>query len=477
MDIKAAIKRQQDILAQARAEKRDITDVEEKEFNDLQVIIDGNKSNTSAQKAVADERKRIADISALCRDFDVDPTDYISKGASVDDVRAAILDNMKKNGNPSSVRVTADSGDKFRAAAADALLMRSGSSISNPAEGAKELRGLSLKELAIEALEKEGIANARRMSANEVFDTVTRSFFNPTAAFPAILDNAINKKIVESYNKTPTTFDKWTTKGSLSDFKESKDHEYIIGGGSDFLEVTENGELKSDTPSTVKLPTRQLKTFGRQFSMTRQAFVNDDIDFIAKLPGLYASKAKRTIDKQVYQTLMSANKIFDGKALFDKSHNNVLDAGSAPSSESIQKMILTMQRQKNPFGEAITVVPAHVITPVGYEFVLATIFGSTNLPGTSNNDINPLYNYPMSVVQTPVLNELAGEGAVPWFISADPFTANSIQVDYLNGNEIPILRRSEKAGILGFVWDIYLDWGINVRDYRGLVKNPGAVIK
>lgn len=477
MDIKAAIKKQQDILAQARAEKRDLTDAEEKEFNDLQVIVDGDKSNTAAQKAVAGERKRVSDISALCRDFNVDPTDYISKGSSVDDVRAAILDDMKKNNMPSSVRVTADSGDKFRAAAAEALLMRSGSEISKPTEGAKELRGLSLKELAIEALESEGISNARRMSAQDVFDTVSRSFFNPTAAFPAILDTAINKKIVEAYNKTPTTFDKWTTKGSLSDFKESKDHEYIIGGGGDFLEVSENGELKSDTPATATFPTRQLKTFGRQFSMTRQAFVNDDIDFLAKLPGLYASKAKRTIDKQVYQTLMSANKIFDGKTLFDKSHNNVLDAGSAPSSASIQQMILKMQHQKDPFGEAITVVPANVIVPVGYEFVLATIFGSTNLPGTSNNDINPLYNYPVGVVQTPVLNELAGSAAAPWFLSADPFTANSIQVDYLNGNEIPILRRSEKAGILGFVWDIYLDWGINVRDFRGLVKNPGVVIK
>lgn len=477
MDVKAAIKKQQEILAKARAEKRDLSDVEEKEFNDLQLIVDGNKSNENTEKAVAAERKRIADISALCRDFNVDSTDYISKGSSLDDVRAAILDSVRKNSLPATVRVTADEGDKFRAAAADALLMRTGSDLSKPAEGARELRGLSLKEIAVEALEREGVSNARRMSAHDVFDTVSRSFFNPTAAFPAILDNAINKKIVEVYNKTPTTFEKWTTKGSLSDFKESRDHEYILGGGGDFLEVPENGELKADTPSAEKLPTRQLKTFGRQFSMTRQAFVNDDIEFIANIPGLYAAKAKRTIDKQVYETLLSTKKIFDNKALFDEAHNNVISVGAAPSVETIQQMILKMQKQTDPFNEAITIVPAHIIVPVGYEFVLATIFGSTNLPGTSNNDKNPLYNYPVSIVQTPVLNALAGDKAAPWFLSADPFTAKSIQVDYLDGNETPILRRSEKAGILGFVWDIYLDWGINVRDFRGLVKNAGVVIK
>lgn len=477
MDVKTAIKKQQKILAQARAEKRDLTDAEEKEFNDLQLIVDGNKSNENTEKAIAAERKRIADISALCRDFSVDSTDYISKGSSVDDVRAAILDDMRKNSIPVSVRVTADEGDKFRAAAADALLLRTGSELSKPADGARDLRGLSLKELAVESLEREGVQNARRMSAHDVFDMVSRSFFNPTAAFPAILDNAINKKIVEVYNKTPTTFEKWTTKGSLSDFKESRDHEYILGGGGGFLEVPENGELKVDTPTTEKLPTRQLKTFGRQFSMTRQAFVNDDIDFISNIPGLYAAKAKRTIDKQVYETLMSTKKIFDNKTLFDESHNNVISAGAAPSIVTIQQMILKMQKQKDPFNEAITIIPAHIIVPVGYEFVLATIFGSTNLPGTSNNDKNPLYNYPVSVVQTPVLNDLAGDKAAPWFLAADPFTAKGIQVDYLDGNETPILRRSEKAGILGFVWDIYLDWGINVRDFRGLVKNPGEVIK
>lgn len=51
-----------------------------------------------------------------------------------------------------------------------------------------------------------------------------------------------------------------------------------------------------------------------------------------------------------------------------------------------------------------------------------------------------------------------------------------IEVDYLNGQEIPTIRRMETPGQLGFVWDIYLDWGINVMDYRGAIKNPGTNI-
>ena len=34
----------------------------------------------------------------------------------------------------------------------------------------------------------------------------------------------------------------------------------------------------------------------------------------------------------------------------------------------------------------------------------------------------------------------------------------------------------ESPGTLGFVWDIYMDWGITVIDHRALVKNPGVKI-
>ena len=49
-------------------------------------------------------------------------------------------------------------------------------------------------------------------------------------------------------------------------------------------------------------------------------------------------------------------------------------------------------------------------------------------------------------------------------------------MDYLNGMETPSFRRSEKAGYLGFVWDIWLDWGITAVDFRGIAKNPGTTI-
>ena len=513
MTREAIMQRQQELVA--GKENRDLTPAEQSEFDTLQRELDriyqyeaggaqeqhpeangqrgqnetylepphsGSSLQTpqmAAQRAIEQERQRIADINGLCREWGIDSDEYIRNGSNIDQVRTAVLAQIQRDGVPVHMRVTVDEGDKFRAAASDALMLRSGISVINAAAGAIDLRGMSLRDLAIQCLSREGRSanELLRMDSSEMYNQLCRDFYNPTAAFPAIMDSAIRKSIIQIYNQVPTTYQAWTSKGSLSDFKETADHEYVIGGLGDFEEVPENGEIKADLPRTELLPSRKLKTYGKQFSMTRQAFINDDIGFITRIPGLYATKAKMTLDKQVYTILFSNQKIFDGKALFDASHGNLIASGTKPTQQSIQQIILQMQRQKDQFGDAIYITPKWIIVPVGYEFDLAVILHSAQVVGSANNDVNPLYNYPIQIVQTPVLNALANDKAAPWFMVADPMSAKSIQVDFLNGQETPIVRRMESPGTLGYTWDIYTDWGVSVRDYRGIAKNPGETIK
>ena len=507
------IARQRELLNLAQSEGRAMTADERSEFDSLQRAIEaydrsmsavGNAGHTTqsradgneeegtdeeddeedeenTQRAVAAERNRIRQITEMCRDFGMEARAFIDGGSSVDQVRAAVIEHMRTNGAPLSgrVQVTDTDEDKFRRAVSDGLMMRSGLSVQNPAEGAQSFRGSSLRDLAIECLSREG-KNANeliRMSSDDLYSELARQFYNPSAAFPAIMDQTIRKSIVDLYNHVPTTFQEITTKGSLPDFKTTADHEYVIGGVGDFLKVPENGEIKPDLPRTELLPQRKLDTYAKQFSMTRQAFVNDDIGFLTRVPGLYATAAKKTIDKQVYKILFDNSAIYDGKTLFHADHKNIVaGTGEAPTQKSIQAMILQMQKQTDQFGEPIYMTPRIIVVPVGYEFDLAVIFHSAQVTGSDHNDINPLYNYPLQIVQSPLLNAMAGAGKCPWFMMADQASARGIQVDYLNGQETPTVRRMETPGTLGFTWDIWLDWGISVRDFRGIYKNLGDVI-
>ncbi len=270
-------------------------------------------------------------ILALCRQTGMDPAEHIRSGAPV---HTGARDN---------------SGDDFRAGAVDAVLMWAGVPVEHPAESADQFRGMSQRDLAIKYMARNGEGNIASLLRMGKDDMACRQFFNPTAAFPATLDNAIKKAIEQRYNHIHTTFQLWTSKGSVTDFKPTKDHSYLIGGTSEFQRVGENGELKADTPKTELLPQRQTGTYGRQFSMIRQAFINNDIGFITEVPGLYAANAKRTISKGVYSILMKNSAIFDGVPLFDTAHKNVAATPGAPSIDSLQKMMLNLLRQTDRF--------------------------------------------------------------------------------------------------------------------------------
>lgn len=438
------------------------------------------------QEAVQTERARANDIMQLCREVGLEAEEYIRNGTTVEEVRQAAWKHLIQQARPVQNRgAGGDDNDlgQFCRAAADALLLRSGQMEIEETEQADKLRNLSLRDLMVESLVREGegtTISLLRKSKDELWEMAVRQFAQPTAAFPAILDNAINKAIVQSYDEMDTTFQLWTAEGSLTDFKLSKEHEYLLGGGK-FSKVSEGGELKHSTLETEKLPQRQLGTYGTQFSMSREAFINDDVGLLVEMPAKYAKAAKREINHQVYELIFKNSKIFDGKALFDAdTHKNVLATGCEPSIEAVQALMLLLMQQTDPFGNAINVKPKNMILPLGYGFKAAQILQSQTVNTSENTQaFNALYQYRnnIQIIEEGELNVLAGGAPVPWFVSADPKQVGSVKVDYLNGNKRPIFRRSEKTGYLGFFWDIYMDWVVSVKDWRGIAKNPGVKIR
>ena len=137
------------------------------------------------QRAVQAERARVEEISAMCRNFDISPDEYIKGGMTVEAARAAVMDQLAAKQKPVQVTITADEGEKFRAAAVDGLAIRAGVGVEKPAAGAENFRGKSLLRLAAECLERDGMTGVKGMQDEEL----VRAAMTGTGAFPGILSN------------------------------------------------------------------------------------------------------------------------------------------------------------------------------------------------------------------------------------------------------------------------------------------------
>ncbi len=412
-----------------------------------------------------EERERALAITRSCAMFDVDPVAYIEKGTSVADVNADILRQIGEKHSPvPGLTVTRDEGDKFQAAASDSILMRGAIKIEKAAEGAAELRGMTLRDLAIETLTRSGVTGANRMDSDKLF----RSALSPDSAFGAILSNAVNKTMATEYAAAPSTFERFTGKSSYVDFKPKEI--WQISEAGDLEQIPQKGEVKFDEMSDAKV-TGQLVTFGKGFGFTRQSLINDDIGMLTKVPAAYVRASKRGINKAVYKILTTNPAMADGNALFSAAHNNLGTAG-IPSVTTYNEALGAMMHQKGLRGKEVLNIPPKFLLcdPIQYADH-ATILHSTANPSTANaGTFNPFQGMMELIMDA----ELYGTGTQPYYFAADPNVCGGIDVGYLNGNEQPMLESQVGFEYMGIKFRIFIDYAVTLIDYRAFYKNVGV---
>ena len=414
------------------------------------------------QKAMEQERKRTSEITALFRDFDVEGADEaIVMGVSVDEARAMVMDQLRARNKGVSVTMGEAESDKFRAAAQDAVLMAVGIPVADAAPGANELRGHSLVELARESLQREGL----QANFGDNME-LARQAINSTSTFPAIMSNLANKSVMTGFNEAETTFQIWAGKGSNRDFKEAARVALSEAGNLEL--VPEGGQFQQDFLGEASARTK-VATYGKLFSLTRQAIINDDLGLFYKIATKYGSAAKRLVNKMVYAQLTGNVKMQDNVALFDSKHGNVAGTGEALSVKAIAKAITAMRRQKGITGDAtLNITPKYLVVPPELEMTAYQIVNSTAaVDGVNSGVVNPYKGRFVVVADA----ELTDPDA--WYLVADASQHDTIEVTYLNGVETPRLETRQGFDVDGIEYKVAFDCGVSALDFRGVFKNAG----
>lgn len=383
---------------------------------------------------------------------------------TVDTASAKLLDHLGRGATPvmgASVVMGDSPQEKFRAGAQVAILARAGLATL---DRSNEFNGFTLFELARASLERAGF----RTSGRGKMDIVAAAFTHTGSDFPNLLANVAEKAMLKGYEEAEETFQAWTTKGTLPDFKSAKRVDLNTFPALDA--VPEGGEYKYATIGE-RGETIQLATYGKMFSITRQAIINDDLDAFAKIPRRMGRAAVRTVGNLAYAVLTGNPTMADGVALFHASHAN-LPTGAAISTASVDAMRVAMAKQTDGVATALNIRLSKLLVPLALEGTAKVVANSEFEVGasTKNNTVPNSVRGTFAVVSDARLDVAS---AAVWYGAGDPAMHDTVEVAYLDGVETPTLEQQSGWTVDGVEFKVRLDAGVKALDHRALAKNVG----
>ncbi len=410
----------------------------------------------------AELNKRNADIKAVFAPFGSAHSDLLVEclgdlSITAEQAKDKLLAKLGAGTTPSAaVTPYADNGNIVGDSVKQSLLARAG--IDKDKANAKDnaYNAMTLRELARASLVDRGIS----VSGQNAMSMVGLAFTHSSSDFGQILIDVAHKSLLKGWETAAENFDQFTSRGTLTDFRAAK----RVGLG-DFGHLPQVGEGEEYTYGTIgdEGASVALATYGQLFTITRQAILNDDMHLLTKIPEKMGQAARATIAKLVFALLTGNAKAQDGKALFDASHKNTI-TNAVLDLANIDKGIQLMNGFVNARGEPLAIEPEFMLLPTSMYTRGLQLIKSASVEGADANSgiINPLRD-----IVTPVKSaRLQAADEKSWYL----INKEAIEVSYLDGIDTPYMEQQNGFTVDGVSTKVRIDAGVNVIDYRGIVK-------
>lgn len=410
----------------------------------------------------AELNKRNSDIKAVFAPFGSAHSDLLVEclgdlSITAEQAKDKLLAKLGANTTPSAAPTAyAGNGNIVGDSVKQSLLARAG--IDKDKADAKDnaYNAMTLRELARASLVDRGIS----VSGHNAMSMVGLAFTHSSSDFGQILIDVAHKSLLKGWETAAENFDQFTSRGTLTDFRAAK----RVGLG-DFGYLPQVGEGEEYTYGTIgdEGANVALATYGQLFTITRQAILNDDMHLLTKIPEKMGQAARATIAKLVFALLSGNAKAQDGKALFDASHKNTI-TNAVLDLANIDKGIQMMNGFVNARGEPLAIEPEFMLLPTSMYTRGLQLIKSASVEGADANSgiINPLRD-----IVTPVKSaRLQAADEKSWYL----INKEAIEVSYLDGIDTPYMEQQNGFTVDGVSTKVRIDAGVNVIDYRGIVK-------
>ncbi|MFW1077013.1 ClpP-like prohead protease/major capsid protein fusion protein, partial [Vibrio parahaemolyticus] len=413
----------------------------------------GNERVAAIQNVFAYAPGRFPDVLAAC---------IADQSCTPDMAKDKLLAAMGKDTTPSSppnssLSAFASNGNIVGDSMKQALLGRLG---LDSVEKDNPYKVSDLFDMAKASLVDRGVSISMIGSRQQV---VGMAFTHSNSDFGNILIDVSEKSLLKGWEESPETFEAWTQKGQLNNFKEA--HRAGLHGFPSLNKVPEGAEYKYVTTDDYAGEPIALATYGNIFTITRQAIINDDLGALSTVPQRMGRAAKRTIADLVYAILTNNANLKDGKPLFHADHKNLI--GGALSVDSLSAARVAMRTQEDGSNNTLNITPKHLLVPAAMETLATSVIKSTSVEGASNSGvINPISGL-LNIVTEPRLDK---HDKAAFYLTANEQT---IEVAYLDGVDVPYIETQQGFTIDGIATKVRIDAGVAPTDHRSMIKSTG----
>lgn len=477
-------------------------------------------TNAVRAKAVLDERNRLKEIDGIFanpivpRDsvYDGIRAQALNEGWSADQTRKIVMETLGGEAEPVSnqgavpddvqvfgigrrsqpaespanqprplgagVRMGEDQTEKFRNGFTEAMLVKAGVLTDRKSiDGARAggFVGKRLIVLAGDYCRMHGI-NTQAMDDDTVAKRALtyRAAGQTTSDFTNILANVANKSLLQGWDEAPETWQTWTRRGTLPDFKTAE-----ISGLSGFSgldEVPEDGDIKYGK-FTDRKETIQLVSYAKKYRITRKLIINDDLRALSAIPRAMGRAGNRKVGDITYALLNGTGPTLnqDSTALFDtSSHKNYVAASTAPTVATLNTAAVAMAKQTDPNTSAVlNIQPRYLMVPKALEHTARVLMAATYDPAGTAGTLPPNPFSGRYEVITDARLDGQTYGTAAWYLLADPNIFDTFEVAFLNGMAEPYMRENEEWDGQGTSYLVGVDFGVSALDFRAVHKYRG----
>lgn len=416
---------------------------------------------TAAKKQAAQEEKqRQSEIRLAVRSAKLDNTfadELCEQDISADQARKLVLEKMA-TAQPqtvvSTVRIDVDNSnhDARRKNLEESLLNRMDSRNFQVTEGSKELFGKGvLRQI-------ESVIPRYTMETDSQYAKRAMS----SSDLPLALANVAEKGLQKQYDLQPRTFEQWSRKDTLRNYKEFS--QVKSGDFASLIERPEGTEVKlgafGERNETVK-----LSDFAISHAFTSQMLVNDDLSVLSRMASGGGIAASRLENRLAYLALTTNKIMKDGLALYVAGHGN-LGTAAAINQSSVAEAYKLMRKQSSTDGlDKLNLAPSIFVCGPDKEAEARQFFASVNAQQTSNVNI---YSGSMKVI---VDAEISGN---QYYFMCDPNVIDTIVCYRLEGQEQPSVQTMIDFNTSSMKLKVEHAFAAAPMDWRGIVRNAGA---